>query len=172
VHFCLLPYTSFTLLLPLHIIYFLHRLSTKHKCTKPCHFPLLLRKRGWTRILRRGVLGRALPRLPFLWSYGVFRCSVSLRVIVVLRNNIYIIMILYLWHLIICEHFWSVCVKKLILDHTYDEYLILLTKLGMTLPICRSTILVQASKSSGLHFISCATKPMGGWIWRGACIEI
>jgi hypothetical protein len=28
-----------TLLLPLHIIYFLHLLSTNHKCTQPCYFP-------------------------------------------------------------------------------------------------------------------------------------
>jgi hypothetical protein len=41
VHFCLQPYNLFTLLLPLHIIYFLHLLSTNHMCTKPCYFPLL-----------------------------------------------------------------------------------------------------------------------------------
>jgi hypothetical protein len=39
VHFCLQPCTSFTLILPLHIIYFLHLLSTNHKCTQPCYFP-------------------------------------------------------------------------------------------------------------------------------------
>jgi hypothetical protein len=26
---------------PLHIILFLHLLSINHKCTQPCHFPLL-----------------------------------------------------------------------------------------------------------------------------------
>jgi hypothetical protein len=26
---------------PLHIIYFMHLLCTKHKCTQPCYFPLL-----------------------------------------------------------------------------------------------------------------------------------
>jgi hypothetical protein len=37
----------------LHIIYFLHLLSTNHKCTQPCYFPLLLKpaaqkeKVGW-----------------------------------------------------------------------------------------------------------------------------
>jgi hypothetical protein len=41
VHFCLQPYTLFTLLLPLHNIYFLHLLSTNHKCTQPCYLPLL-----------------------------------------------------------------------------------------------------------------------------------
>jgi hypothetical protein len=43
VHFCLLPYALFTLTLPLHIIYLLHLLSTNHKCTQPCYFPLLLK---------------------------------------------------------------------------------------------------------------------------------
>jgi hypothetical protein len=38
-HFCLQPYALFALLLPLHIIYFLHLLSTNHKCTQPCDFP-------------------------------------------------------------------------------------------------------------------------------------
>jgi hypothetical protein len=41
VHFCLQPYTSFTLLLLLHIIYFLYLLSTNHKCTQPYYFLLL-----------------------------------------------------------------------------------------------------------------------------------
>jgi hypothetical protein len=43
VHFCLQPYTLFTSLLPLHIISLLHLLSTNHKCTQPCYFPLLLK---------------------------------------------------------------------------------------------------------------------------------
>jgi hypothetical protein len=41
VQFCYNLITLFTLLLPLHIIYFLHLLSTNHKCTQPCYFPLL-----------------------------------------------------------------------------------------------------------------------------------
>jgi hypothetical protein len=73
----------------------------------PCYSNLLLRRRGWTGILRRGVLGYMLPQLSFLWSYGVFRYSVPLRVIVVFRDTIYVIVIiLYSWHLVICEHFW------------------------------------------------------------------
>jgi heme/copper-type cytochrome/quinol oxidase subunit 4 len=43
VHFCLYPYTLFLLVITLHIIYFLHLLSTNHKCTQPCYFPLLLK---------------------------------------------------------------------------------------------------------------------------------
>jgi hypothetical protein len=47
-----------------------------------------------------------LPWLPFLWSYGVFCCSISLRVITVFRDVIYVIIIPYSWHFVICEHFW------------------------------------------------------------------
>jgi hypothetical protein len=111
------------------IILFLHLLSTNHKCTQPCYFPLysnlLPRRRRWTGILRRGILGYVLPRLPFLWSYGVFRCSVLLRVIIVFRDITCVIIVLYLWHLVIYEHFWAVCVEQLILGHAYDEYLVL-----------------------------------------------
>jgi hypothetical protein len=89
---------------------FLHLLSTNHKCTQPCYFPcysnLLLRRRRWTRILRWGVLGYVLPRLSFMWSYGVFRYSISLRVIIVFRDIIYVIIIPYSWHLVICDYFW------------------------------------------------------------------
>jgi hypothetical protein len=51
-----------------------------------CYSNLLLRRKWWTRILRRGVLGYASPRLPFLWCYGVFWCSVPLRVILVFKR--------------------------------------------------------------------------------------
>jgi hypothetical protein len=105
------PFTTIlSLLLPCIIILFLHLLSTNHKCTQPCYFPcysnLLLRRRRWTGILRQGVLGYVLPQLPFLWSFGVFYCSISLRVVIVFRDITYVIIILYLWHLVICEHFW------------------------------------------------------------------
>jgi hypothetical protein len=72
----------------------------------PFYSNLLLRRRRWTGILRWGVLCYVLPRLPFLWSYRVFHCSVSLRVVLVFRDIIYVINILYLWHLVICEHMW------------------------------------------------------------------
>jgi hypothetical protein len=102
------------LLTALHFIYlditlayhnFLHLLSTNHKCTQPCYFSLLLRRRRWTGILQWGVLGYVLPRLPFLWSNGVFRYSVSLRVVIVFRDIIYVIIIPYSWHLVICDYF-------------------------------------------------------------------
>jgi hypothetical protein len=66
-----------------------------------------------------------LLQLPFLWNYGVFHCSVSLRVIIVFREITYVIIILYSWHLVICEHFWAIYVEQLILGHAYDEYLVL-----------------------------------------------
>jgi hypothetical protein len=43
VHFFLQPYALFSLILSLHIIFFLHLLSTNHKCTQPCYFSLLLK---------------------------------------------------------------------------------------------------------------------------------
>jgi hypothetical protein len=61
----------------------------------PYYSNLLLRRRRWTGILQRGVLGYALPQLPFMWGYGVFRCSISLEVILVFKDNIYVIIILY-----------------------------------------------------------------------------
>jgi hypothetical protein len=88
-----------SLLLPCIVILFLHLLSTNHKCTQPCYFPcysnLLPRWRGWTGILRRGVLGYVLPQLSFLWCYGVFRYFVPPRIIIVFRDTIYVIIILY-----------------------------------------------------------------------------
>jgi hypothetical protein len=107
-------------------------ISVLNLAISPCYSNLLLRRRRWTGILWWGVLGYVLPRLLFLWSYEVFRYSISLRVIIVFRDIIYIIIILYSWHLIICEHFWSVCVEQLILGYAYDEYLVLLAKSGMT----------------------------------------
>jgi hypothetical protein len=61
----------------------------------PCYSNLLLRWRRWIGILRRWVLGYVLPWLSFLWCYGVFRSSVLLRVILVFKDIIYVIIILY-----------------------------------------------------------------------------
>jgi hypothetical protein len=72
----------------------------------PYYSNLLLRRKRWTEILRQGILGFVLPRSSFLWCYGVFRCSVSFRVILVFIDIIYVIIILYSWHLVICGHFW------------------------------------------------------------------
>jgi hypothetical protein len=79
------------LVIPLHIIYFLHLLSTNHKCTQPCYFPLLLKPAAqketmdWNSLMRS--LGYASPRLPFLWCYGVFRYFISQRVILVFKRH-------------------------------------------------------------------------------------
>jgi hypothetical protein len=86
------------LLLPCINILFLHLLSTNHKCTQPCYFPLLFKpaaqkkRMDWNSSMRSSRLRVA--RLSFLWSYGVFYCSVSLRVIIVVRDTIYIIIII------------------------------------------------------------------------------
>jgi hypothetical protein len=112
VHFCLSFYYSFILVINLHYHFYsctcwVSTISVLNLAIFPLYWNLLLRRRGWTRILRRGVLGYVLPRLSFLWCYGVFRYYVPLRVIIVLRDTIYvIIIILYLWHLVIYEHFW------------------------------------------------------------------
>jgi hypothetical protein len=101
VHFCLQPYALFLLAITLHVIYFLHLLSTNLSVLNltifPCHSNLLLRRRRWTEILRWRVLGYASPRLPFLWCYGVFRCSVSPRVALVFKDINYVIIILYIY---------------------------------------------------------------------------
>jgi hypothetical protein len=68
-----------SLLLPCIIILFLHLLSTNHKCTQPCYFPLLLKltaqkeKMVWnssTRSFRLCVAPVAVP--VELWSLLLF----------------------------------------------------------------------------------------------------
>jgi hypothetical protein len=79
VHFCLQPYALFLLTVILHIIYFLHLLSTNHMCTQPCYFPLLLKpaaqkeKMGWNSSTRSSRLRIALVAVPVvLWSLPLF----------------------------------------------------------------------------------------------------
>jgi hypothetical protein len=62
----------------------------------PCYSNLLLRRRRWTSVLWWGVLGYVLPQLSFLWCYGVFHYSVLLRVILIFKDIIYVIIILYI----------------------------------------------------------------------------
>jgi hypothetical protein len=70
VHFCLQPYALFLLAITLHIIYFLHLLSTNHKCTQPCYFPLLLKpaaqkeKMDWNSSMRSSRLRVAPVAVP------------------------------------------------------------------------------------------------------------
>jgi hypothetical protein len=84
---------------------------------------LLLRGWRWTAILRQGVLGYVLPRLLFLWCLESSAVSFRLRVILVFKDIIYVIIILYSWQLVIGEHFLSVCVEQLILGiHTMSTW--------------------------------------------------
>jgi hypothetical protein len=73
----LIPF--FPLLIPLHIIYSLHLLSSNHKCTQPCYFPLLLKptaqkeKMDWNSLTRSSRLCVALVAIPVvLWSLPLF----------------------------------------------------------------------------------------------------
>jgi hypothetical protein len=98
VHFCLQPYPVFTLLLLLHINYFLHLLSTNHKCTQPCYFPVLLKPaaqkemmdlKSLTRSSRLRVTPVAVPVV--LWSLPLFRFAESR---LSFKDIIYVIIIL------------------------------------------------------------------------------
>jgi hypothetical protein len=100
-----------SLLLPCIIILFLHLLSTNHKCTQPCYFSLLLKTAAQKEMMDWNSLTRStrlcVAPVISLWCYGVFRYSVLLRVVTIIRDTIYvIIIILYSRHLVICEHFW------------------------------------------------------------------
>jgi hypothetical protein len=103
--------TVLSLVLPCIVILFLHLLSTNHKYTQPCYFPLVLKpatqkeRMDWNSSMRSSRLCVAPVVIPVvLWS---LHCSVPLRVIKVFRDTIYvIIIILYSRHLVICEHFW------------------------------------------------------------------
>jgi hypothetical protein len=88
----LLPYISF-----ISYTCWVETISILNLAIFPCYSNLLLRRRRWTKIFRRGVLGYASPQLPFLWCYGAFRCSVLLRVILVFKDIIYVIIILYVY---------------------------------------------------------------------------
>jgi hypothetical protein len=72
--------TVLSLLLPCIIILFLHLLSTNHKCTQPCYFPLLLKpvaqkeRMNWNSLTRSSRLRVAPVVVPVvLWSLSLFR---------------------------------------------------------------------------------------------------
>jgi hypothetical protein len=84
VHFCLKLYTLFLLVIILHIIYFLHLLSTNHKCTQPCYLLLLLKpatqreKMDWNSSAGSSRLRVILVAIPVvLWSLPLFRFTGS-----------------------------------------------------------------------------------------------
>jgi hypothetical protein len=71
-----------SLLLPCIIILLLHLLSTNHKCTQPCYFPLLLKpaaqkeKMDWNSLTRSSRLRVAPVVIPVvLWSLPLFRST-------------------------------------------------------------------------------------------------
>jgi hypothetical protein len=73
------PFTTvLSLLLPCIIILFLHLLSTNHKCTQSCYFPLLLKpaqkeKIDWNSSTRSSRLRVAPVAVPVeLWSLSLF----------------------------------------------------------------------------------------------------
>jgi hypothetical protein len=76
--------TVLSLLLPCIIILFLHLLSTNHKCTQPCYFPLLLKpatrneRMDWNSSTRSSRLRVAPVVVPVvLWSLLLFRSAES-----------------------------------------------------------------------------------------------
>jgi hypothetical protein len=71
-----------SLLLPCIIILFLHLLSTNHKCTQPCYFPMLLKSAAqkeridWNSSTRSSRLCVAPIVVPVvLWSLLLFRST-------------------------------------------------------------------------------------------------
>jgi hypothetical protein len=79
---CISAYPFITVLnmvLPCTIILFLHLLSTNHKCTQPCYFPLLLKpiaqkeRMDWNSSTRSSRLRVASVVVPVvLWSLSLF----------------------------------------------------------------------------------------------------
>jgi hypothetical protein len=69
---------------PLDIIYFLQLVSTNHKCTQPCYFPLLLKpaaqkqKMDWNYSTMSSRLRDSPVAIPVvLWSISLFRFTES-----------------------------------------------------------------------------------------------
>jgi hypothetical protein len=77
--------TILTLSLPCIIILFLHQLSTNHKCTQPCYFPLVHKptaqkeRMDWNSLMRSSRLCVTPVVVPVvLWSLSLF-CSAESR---------------------------------------------------------------------------------------------
>jgi hypothetical protein len=76
--------TAISMLLPCIVIIFLHLLSTNHKCTQPCYFPLLLKptaqeeRMDWNSSMRSSRLCVAPVVIPVvLWSLLLFNSAES-----------------------------------------------------------------------------------------------
>jgi hypothetical protein len=79
---CISAYPFITvlfLLLPCIIILFQHLMSTNHKCTQPCYFPLLLKPAAQERIDWNSSMSSSRLRVApvvvpvVLWSLSLFR---------------------------------------------------------------------------------------------------
>jgi hypothetical protein len=135
-------YSAFNLIIALPLIlypayhYFLHMLSTNHKCTQPCYFPMLLNlaahklKEILDSSMRSSRWVITPGRFPMeLWCRST---AISSRVFALvfcktLFGNKYII----LWHWLFCIHFlYGICVN-LIPGHRYYEYSVWVLKSGM-----------------------------------------
>jgi hypothetical protein len=121
---------------PQYIILFLHLLSTNHKCTQPCYFPLLYKptaqkvKMDWNSLMRSSMLCAA--QLPFLWCYRVFHCSTSQESQLSLYKhylcNKYTLFMTF-------GYLWTLYVRVCGINdpgHSCDEYFGLLAKLSMS----------------------------------------
>jgi hypothetical protein len=120
VHFLLIallqPYPCYN---SLHIIIFLHLVGTNHKCTHHCYFLLLLNPAAqkmemvWNSSMRSSRL--ALPRLHLPVDYWAFCCCCCHESSSLCKDNIHVIIILYLWYLALLWTLMSVCVEILFL---------------------------------------------------------
>jgi hypothetical protein len=71
------------------------------------------------------------PGCIFPWIMEPFVVLLSRVSFSLLKDIIYVIIILYLWHLVICEHFCSYVWNKNVPGHICDEYSDLVWNLGL-----------------------------------------
>jgi hypothetical protein len=93
------------------MIYFLHLLSINHKCTQTCYFSPATQTRysereDWLKFFNDEFYATCCPGCRSCGVMKTFAVPFHLRVVIVFRDIIYVIIILYLWHLVIHEHFW------------------------------------------------------------------
>jgi hypothetical protein len=154
-----------SLLLPCIIILFLHLLSTNHKGTQPCYFPLLLKPAAHkekmdcnssTKSSRLCVAPVAVP--VELWSLALFHFIESRHSLLrpyLCNNHTLFVIFGYLWTLLghMCE----------IINHGSCIWWVH----GFSIKIGYDSFLVWAFKPSRLRFVGCAIKLTGGWFSVG-----
>jgi hypothetical protein len=91
----------------------MHLLSTNHKCTQACYFPPLLKPAAQKMDRKNSLMRSSRLALAWLISCGLWSLLMVcfVRVVLVFKDIIYVIIILYSLHLAICEHIISVCVE-------------------------------------------------------------